>query len=157
MRLSRKVIRNIHENLVWAFGYNIIGIPLAAGVFIPLFGWELAPMFGAAAMSVSSFLVVTNALRLNFAKIRNKKAAVAAETTEDVKEKTMKKLMKIEGMMCPHCSGRVKKALEETAGIAAAEVSHETGTADVTLSAEMTNEALAAIVEAQGYKVLSVE
>ena len=148
IRLSRATLRNIRQNLFWAFFYNVIGIPLAAGVWIPLFGWELSPMFGAAAMSLSSFCVVTNALRLNFAKIRGK----APEHKKE--ERPMEKTLKIEGMMCPHCSGRVKTALEALPGVTEAVVSHETGTAIVKLSADVPTETLAAAVTAQGYKVL---
>ena len=158
--LSRHTLRNIKENLFWAFIYNIIGIPLAAGVFISLLGWELNPMFGAAAMSLSSFCVVTNALRLNFFKM--KKSAVTAdeikENTEIKKEQSiMEKKMKIEGMMCGHCSGRVKAALEAVGGVESAQVSHETGVADVKLTKEGSNEALKSAVEKEGYKVISVE
>lgn len=148
IRLSRKTLKNIKENLFWAFVYNTLGIPLAAGAFISLLGWELSPMFGAAAMSLSSFCVVTNALRLNF---------FTANKKYKKEKKQMKKLMKIEGMMCPHCSGRVKKALEEQGFVAAAEVSHESGTALVTLAEETSNEALKAVVENAGYKVLDIE
>lgn len=158
--LSRHTLRNIKENLFWAFIYNIIGIPLAAGVFISLLGWELNPMFGAAAMSLSSFCVVTNALRLNFFKM--KKSAITAdeikENTEIKKEQSiMEKKMKIEGMMCGHCSGRVKAALEAVGGVESAQVSHETGVADVKLTKEVSNEALKSAVEKEGYKVISVE
>lgn len=158
--LSRHTLRNIKENLFWAFIYNIIGIPLAAGVFISLLGWELNPMFGAAAMSLSSFCVVTNALRLNFFKM--KKSAVTAdeikENTEIKKEQSiMEKKMKIEGMMCGHCSRRVKAALEAVGGVESAQVSHETGVADVKLTKEVSNEALKSAVEKEGYKVISVE
>lgn len=157
IRLSRATLKNIHENLFWAFFYNIIGIPLAAGVWIPIFGWQLNPMFGAAAMSLSSFCVVSNALRLNFCKMydASKDKRIKQSKKEEVKEMT--KTMKIEGMMCPHCSGRVKTVLEALEGVAAAEVSHETGTAAVTLEAEVTNDVLEAAVTAQGYKVISVE
>lgn len=149
IRLSRKTLKNIRENLFWAFIYNILGIPLAAGVFIPITGWQLSPMFGAAAMSLSSFCVVSNALRLNFFKAHKHK--------KKKEKKQMKKLMKIEGMMCPHCSGRVKKALEEQSYVASAEVSHESGSALVTLSEETANETLKAVVENSGYKVISIE
>lgn len=155
IRLSRATLRNIHENLFWAFFYNAIGIPLAAGLFIPLWGWELNPMFGAAAMSLSSFCVVTNALRLNLFQVYN--------TNKDKKikprkgEKIMEKTLVIEGMMCPHCSGRVKEALEANEAIADAVVSHETGTAVVTLAAEISDEALAQIVVDAGYKVIEVK
>ena len=141
IRLSRATLRNIRQNLFWAFFYNAIGIPLAAGVFIPLFQWELNPMFAAAAMSLSSFCVVTNALRLN------KKG----------EKKTMEKTITIEGMMCPHCSGRVKDALEANDAIANAVVSHETGSAVVTLAAEISDETLAKIVIDAGYKVISIK
>lgn len=162
IRLSRNTLRNIRENLFWAFIYNAAGIPLAAGLFIPLFGWELNPMFGAAAMSLSSFCVVTNALRLNFMKLHPK--AKAEKRTEEIKistnkqeDKTMKKTMKIEGMMCGHCEAAVKKCLEELNGVESAEVSHENGTAVVTLSADVADETLKATVEAKDYKVISVE
>lgn len=148
IKLSRATLRNIKENLFWAFIYNVIGIPVAAGVFINLFGWQLNPMFAAAAMSLSSFCVVTNALRLNFFKTGVKPAK---KNTEE--KKTMEKTLKIEGMMCGHCEARVKKALEELPQVAAAEVSHESGTAKVTLSADISDEALKAAVEAQGYTV----
>lgn len=159
IRLSKKTLKNIHENLFWAFFYNMIGIPLAAGAFIAIFDWKLNPMFGAAAMSLSSFCVVSNALRLNLVNIydtthdrRTKRTLLQVE-----EEQVMTKTMKIEGMMCPHCSGRVKQTLESMAEVEAAEVSHETGTAVVTLAAEISNESLTEAVEAQGYKVLSVE
>ena len=150
MRLSRATIRNIRENLFWAFIYNVIGIPLAAGAFIAAFGWELNPMFGAAAMSLSSFCVVTNALRLNFFRFERKHRSETIETEET----TMEITMKIEGMMCPHCSGRVKTALEAIEGVAAADVSHESGTAVVTLTKDVPVDTLNAAVEQQGYKVL---
>lgn len=196
IRLSRAVLRNIHENLFWAFFYNLLGIPLAAGVFIPIFGWELNPMFGAAAMSLSSFCVVTNALRLNFVKVHDpshdhkrrphKKSLRSCETdscetaangsceinvsnssaqaagsceinTNNLEVTNMKKTMKIEGMMCGHCEARVKKALEALDGVESAEVSHEKGTAIVTLKADVANDTLKQAVEAQDYKVKSIE
>ena len=150
--LSRATLRNIHENLFWAFIYNIIGIPLAAGVFIPLLGWQLNPMFGAAAMSLSSFCVVSNALRLN---LFDPHSARKDHKIKFAKEpKTMQKTLKIEGMMCTHCSGRVKKALEELPGVVSAEVSHENGTAVVTMSAPVDDATLKKAVEDQGYQVV---
>ena len=155
IRLSRATLKNIHENLFWAFFYNAIGIPLAAGLFIPLFQWELNPMFGAAAMSLSSFCVVTNALRLNLFKVYNtNKDRKIKQRKED---KIMEKTLVIEGMMCPHCSGRVHDALEANDAIANAVVSHETGTAVVTLAAEISDEALAQIVVDAGYKVVEIQ
>ena len=159
IKLSRHTIRNIHQNLFWAFFYNMIGIPLAAGVFIPLFGWELNPMFGAAAMSLSSFCVVTNALRLNLVKLhKNNKSsqgkdAKAKNTFTVTGENKMEKTMKIEGMMCPHCEARVKQTLEALSEVESAEVSHKSGTAVVTLSADISDEKLSEAVTAQGYKV----
>ncbi len=164
IRLSRATLRNIHENLFWAFIYNIIGIPLAAGVWYPVFGWKLNPMFGAAAMSLSSFCVVTNALRLNLFRMydasRDKKLkhAVQIQTIQENKEEeTMKKTMKIEGMMCGHCEARVKKTLEALEGVAEAVVSHEEGTAVVTLNGEVSDEVLKKAVEDQDYKVIEIK
>lgn len=157
IRLSRATLKNIHENLFWAFFYNIIGIPLAAGVWIPIFGWQLNPMFGAAAMSLSSFCVVSNALRLNLCKMYDASKDKKIKQLKKEEEKEMTKTMTIEGMMCPHCSGRVKMVLEALEGVAAADVSHETGKAIVTLEADVANEVLADTVTAQGYKVISVE
>ena len=160
IRLSRATLRNIHENLFWAFFYNTIGIPLAAGVFIPL-GLTLNPMFGAAAMSLSSFCVVTNALRLNLFKLRD------ASRDHKIRQKdtdftvsapgAMRKTLHIEGMMCPHCEMRVKQALEAVPGVSEATASHEKGTAVVTLSAQVDNDALRAAVEAQDYKVTAID
>jgi Cu2+-exporting ATPase len=157
IRLSRATLKNIHENLFWAFFYNVIGIPLAAGVWIPLFGWKLNPMFGAAAMSLSSFCVVSNALRLNLFPLRDASKDKKRKRKEKKENKEMKKTMKIEGMMCGHCEARVKKCLEAVAGVTEAEVSHETGTAIVTLESEVSNEVLKKTVEDQEYKVISVE
>ncbi len=162
VRLSRAALRNIHENLFWAFFYNVIGIPLAAGVWIPLFHWQLNPMFGAAAMSLSSFCVVTNALRLNLVKIhdpgRDKKRKAANKTkNKKQEEKKMTKTMKIEGMMCGHCEARVKKCLEALSQVEEAVVSHTAGTAVVTLKEDVSDEVLKKTVEDQDYKVLSVE
>ncbi|MBR4071877.1 MAG: heavy metal translocating P-type ATPase [Clostridia bacterium] len=147
--LSRKALTNIKENLFWAFFYNCIGIPLAAGVFIPLWGLMLDPMFGAAAMSLSSFCVVSNALRLNFVKLNNKK-----EIKKEIKK--MEKTLNIEGMMCPHCEARVKKTLEAMDGVEEAIVSHESGTAKVKLSADIADEILKETVENDGYTVVSI-
>ena len=153
IRLSRAVLRNIHENLFWAFFYNAIGIPLAAGLFINIFGWELNPMFGAAAMSLSSFCVVSNALRLNFKDIRN--SSKDRKIKSKVKEKKpMEITMKIEGMMCPHCEANVKKTLEEFAEVREAIVSHKDGTAIVTLDADLGVATLKKAVEDKGYKVI---
>ena len=164
IRLSRATLRNIHENLFWAFFYNIIGIPLAAGIWYPIFGWKLNPMFGAAAMSLSSFCVVTNALRLNLFQMYNAskdkkcKAAVQIQEINLIKEdETMTKTMKIEGMMCGHCEARVKKTLEALEGVSEAAVSHEAGTAVVTLSKEVADEVLKKAVEDQDYQVLEIE
>ena len=162
IRLSRATLRNIHENLFWAFIYNIIGIPLAAGVFINLLGWQLNPMFGAAAMSLSSFCVVTNALRLNLFNIRStkhdkkiKSAKPAEMKTIEVKEsKTMEKTIKINGMMCPHCEATVKKCLEAFPQVTSAEVSHEKGTAVIQLNAEISDAELKKAIEDKGYEVV---
>ena len=156
IRLSRATLRVIHENLFWAFFYNTIGIPLAAGVFIPL-GLTLNPMFGAAAMSLSSFCVVSNALRLNLFNIRDSAKDKKIKTKHQEAAKTMKKTLRIEGMMCPHCEARVKKALEALPEVAQAAVSHEAGTAVVTLNAAVSDQALKAAVEAQDYTVTAIE
>ena len=172
VRLSRATLRNIHENLFWAFFYNVIGIPLAAGVWIPIFGWTLNPMFGAAAMSLSSFCVVTNALRLNLFNMHDakkdkklKNPAIIKELVDNNKTNhnqenkeigTMKKTMKIEGMMCGHCEATVKKALEGLDGVTSAEVSHEAGTAVVELSADVTDDVLKKTVEDKDYKVTAI-
>ena len=172
VRLSRATLRNIHENLFWAFFYNVIGIPLAAGVWIPIFGWTLNPMFGAAAMSLSSFCVVTNALRLNLFNMHDakkdkklKNPAIIKELVDNNKTNhnqenkeigTMKKTMKIEGMMCGHCEATVKKALEGLDGVASAEVSHEAGTAVVELSADVADDVLKKTVEDKDYKVTAI-
>lgn len=156
VRLSRKTLRNIHENLFWAFIYNVIGIPLAAGVWIPLLGWQLNPMFGAAAMSLSSFCVVTNALRLNFFDITNPKKDRKIKYKSKKDDNAMTKTMKIDGMMCSHCEGRVKQCLEGLSQVSAADVSHEKGTAVVTLTAEVSNDVLKKTVEDQGYNVISI-
>ena len=156
VRLSRKTLRNIHENLFWTFIYNVIGIPLAAGVWIPLLGWQLNPMFGAAAMSLSSFCVVTNALRLNFFDITNPKKDRKIKYKSKKDDNAMTKTMKIDGMMCSHCEGRVKQSLEGLAQVSQAEVSHEKGTAVVTLTAEVSNDVLKKTVEDQGYNVISI-
>ncbi len=152
IRLSRATLKNIHQNLFWAFLYNVIGIPLAAGIWIPLFGLKLNPMFSAAAMSLSSFCVVSNALRLNLLNIHNSKKDKKIKLKKEKKQ--MEKILKIEGMMCPHCSGRVKTALEALEQVTNANVSHEMGTAVVTLSKDLPDEILKNTVESQGYKVI---
>lgn len=156
IRLSRATLRNIHENLFWAFFYNVIGIPLAAGVWIPVFGWQLNPMFGAAAMSLSSFCVVTNALRLNWFRMHD--AGKDKKIKQNIKkEKTvMKKTITIEGMMCGHCEAAVKKALEELPQVSEAVVSHEAGTAVVTLNGEVEEDVLKKTVEAKDYTVTGI-
>ena len=159
IRLSRATLRNIHENLFWAFIYNIIGIPLAAGIFISLLGWKLNPMFGAAAMSLSSFCVVTNALRLNFFKMydagKDKKINTAHKKSKE--RITMEKTIKIEGMMCGHCEATVKKALEALPQVEAANVDHTAGTAVVTLKDDVEDEVLKKAVEDKDYKVVSIQ
>ena len=157
IRLSRATLRNIHENLFWAFFYNVIGIPLAAGVWIPIFGWTLNPMFGAAAMSLSSFCVVSNALRLNLFKLHDAGKDKKIKKKHHKEETIMEKTMKIEGMMCGHCEAAVKKALEAVDGVASAEVSHTSGTAVVTLSKPVDSAVLKKAVEDKDYKVTSIE
>ena len=165
VRLSRATLTNIHENLFWAFFYNVIGIPLAAGLWYPLLGWKLNPMFGAAAMSLSSFCVVTNALRLNLCRVYDPKHDRKATPDRKSKthkpneseEKSMTKTMNIEGMMCGHCEARVKKALEALDAVSEAAVSHESGTAVVTLSSDISDEKLKETVEAEDYKVTSIQ
>lgn len=157
IRLSRSTLKIIHENLFWAFIYNVLGIPLAAGAFIALLGWQLNPMFGAAAMSLSSFCVVTNALRLNFVKIHDSHKDKKIKFKNKKEEKQMTKTMYITGMMCPHCSGRVKTVLEQLSQVAEAEVSHESGTAVVTLKEDIANDVLKNTVEAQGYNVTDIK
>ncbi len=154
VRLSRAALRNIHENLFWAFIYNIIGIPLAAGAFISLLGWKLNPMFGAAAMSLSSFCVVTNALRLNLLNVRSTKRDRKIKSKNKKEKKTMETTLKIEGMMCPHCEANVKKALEELPQVESADVSHEKGTAVIKLKESVSQEVLKKTVEDKGYKVV---
>ena len=161
IRLSRAALRNIHENLFWAFIYNMIGIPLAAGAFIRVLGWQLNPMFAAAAMSLSSFSVVTNALRLNFFrmydskrdyKIKNNIKITAKKETEN-----MKKTLKIEGMMCEHCEMHTKNALEALDGVTEVSVSHKTGTAVVTLEKSVSDDVLMQAVADQGYRVTDIQ
>ena len=164
VRLSRATLRNIHENLFWAFFYNIIGIPLAAGVWIPIFGWTLNPMFGALAMSLSSFCVVSNALRLNLFKVKDvgrdhkiKNEVTLPQWEESKGEKNMTKTMTIKGMMCGHCEARVKKTLEELEHVTEAQVSHEKGTAVVSMEVEVTDDVLKKAVEEQGYQVEKIQ
>ena len=165
VRLSRATLTNIHENLFWAFFYNVIGIPLAAGLWYPLLEWKLNPMFGAAAMSLSSFCVVTNALRLNLCRVYDPKHDRKAkpdrkdktDKANESEEKSMTKTMNIEGMMCCHCEARVKKALEALDAVSEAAVSHESGTAVVTLSSDISDEKLKETVEAEDYKVTSIQ
>ena len=165
VRLSRATLTNIHENLFWAFFYNVIGIPLAAGLWYPLLEWKLNPMFGAAAMSLSSFCVVTNALRLNLCRVYDPKHDRKAtpdrknktNKPNESEEKSMTKTMNIEGMMCGHCEARVKKALEALDAVSEAAVSHESGTAVVTLSSDISDEKLKETVEAEDYKVTSIQ
>ena len=171
IRLSRATLTNIRENLFWAFIYNVIGIPLAAGCFISLLGWQLNPVYGAAAMSLSSFCVVTNALRLNLFDMystkrdRRSKNTVSGEALSALindinsmqEEKTMTKTVRIEGMMCPHCEAHVKKALEALGGVTGAEVSHEKGTAIVSMTESVDNAAITAAVTDAGYTVLGIE
>ncbi|MBQ7052625.1 MAG: heavy metal translocating P-type ATPase [Clostridia bacterium] len=157
IRLSRATLKNIHENLFWAFFYNVIGIPLAAGLWYPLFGLKLSPMFGAAAMSLSSFCVVTNALRLNLFKLHDAAKDKKMKARKRKEAKPMEKTMKIEGMMCKHCEARVKKTLEKIEGVAEAVVSHTEGTAVLTLSAPVENDVLRKAIEDQDYTVLGIE
>jgi Cu2+-exporting ATPase len=180
IRLSRATLKNIHENLFWAFFYNTIGIPLAAGLFVGITGWRLNPMFGAAAMSLSSFCVVTNALRLNMFKIHNAKRDKKIKDSisydilvgenkdnhrkqsheENIKskeERIMIKTIKVEGMMCGHCEAHVKNALEDLEGVANAKVSHEKGTAVVSLNSDVADDNLKNAIEAEGYKVIGRE
>ncbi len=162
IRLSRATLRNIHENLFWAFFYNVIGIPLAAGVWIPVFGWKLNPMFGAAAMSLSSFCVVTNALRLNLLRLRESKhdrhlRPVSLDAALQSLQSRRQKRLRIEGMMCGHCEAAVRKALESLPQVESAEVSHESGTAIVTLRDPVDDEQLKNAVEAEDYQVLAIE
>ena len=168
IRLSRGVLKNIHENLFWAFFYNTIGIPLAAGLLIPVLGWKLNPMFGAAAMSLSSFCVVTNALRLNLLNIRSTKkdkkkqkaidvSLININNNEKKEVNEMTKTMNIKGMMCGHCEAAVKKALEALPEVASAEVSHEKGTAVVTLEKEIADDVLKKTVENKDYEVVEIK
>lgn len=156
IRLSRKTLKNIHENLFWAFIYNIIGIPLAAGVFIPIFELKLNPMFGAFAMSLSSFCVVSNALRLNLFDIYNSAKDKKIKSKSERKSSSMQKTIKIEGMMCGHCEATVKKALEAVSGVESAEVSHEKGTAVVELNTAVSDDVLKKAVEDKDYTVTSI-
>ena len=161
IHLSRAVLRNIHENLFWAFFYNVIGIPLAAGVYYPLLRWKLNPMFGAAAMSLSSFCVVMNALRLNLFRADNQSLQIEKKEEKEEKKEISEmeentKVIEITGMMCGHCEAHVKKALEEIPQVDSAEASHEKGTAVVKLNAPVDDEVLKKAVEAQDYKVTAI-
>ena len=156
IRLSRATLRNIHENLFWAFFYNVIGIPLAAGVWYPIFGWKLNPMFGAAAMSLSSFCVVTNALRLNLFKSGRENKAAKAEINTKTEDEKMKKVMKIDGMMCSHCTGTVTKVLNAIDGVTA-DVSLEDKCAYITLDKDVADEVLSKAVTDAGYKVKGIK
>ncbi|MBQ3885350.1 MAG: HAD-IC family P-type ATPase, partial [Ruminococcus sp.] len=157
IRLSRATLRNIHENLFWAFIYNVIGIPLAAGAYIKLFGWELNPMFGAAAMSLSSFCVVSNALRLNWLKVhdagKDKKLKNVVDLTENSSGETLAVTVMVKGMMCGHCEARVKKALEELPFVDSAEVSHEKGSALVHAAGAVDRKVIKEAIKKAGYKV----
>ena len=160
VRLSRRTVRNIHENLFWAFIYNVIGIPLAAGAFVSLTGWQMDPMFGAAAMSLSSFCVVSNALRLNLLNIYDpkrdrKKKHETAETPENRESSTA--VVHIKGMMCGHCEARVKKALEDINWIEEAQVSHEKGTAVITANSSPDEKTIRAAIKEAGYKVTRID
>ena len=171
IRLSRAARTFIHENMFWAFFYNVLCIPLAAGVYVGLFGWEISPMIGAAAMSLSSFCVVANALRLNLFSVHSAKRdrrtphavsgealdALLNEIDQERKKQAMKKTLKIKGMMCPHCEAHTKKALEAIDGVLSAEASHEAGTAVVTLQQEVADDVLRAAVEGAGYEVTAIE
>ena len=165
VRLSRAVIRNVKENLFWAFGYNTVGIPIAAGVFYTLLGWKLSPMLGAAAMSMSSVCVVSNALRLRGLKLykgeKKGGSSVTSQNKGDYERKeekeTMKKILTVEGMSCMHCSARVEKALSAVAGVSSAKVDLEKKTATVELAADVANETLIAAVEDAGYDVTEVK
>ena len=166
IKLSRATLRTIHQNLFWAFIYNVVGIPLAAGALYPIFGWQLNPMFGAAAMSLSSFCVVCNALRLNFVKIKSQeetktqdklKTFIESEENKQPKVQKTKKVLKIQGMMCAHCEDRVKKCLEALEGVDEAVISLREDTATVTLSTDVSDEVLKNAVEAQDYSVIGIE
>ena len=155
IRLSRATLANIRQNLFWAFIYNVICIPVAAGA-LSWAGLTLNPMLGAAAMSLSSFCVVTNALRLNLCDVYSAKRDKPIKTKARKEEETMEKILKIEGMMCPHCEARVKKVLEETNGVCEAIVSHKDGTAKVIMTSPLTDEVLAKVITDNGYKVLEI-
>ena len=157
IRLSRATLRNIHENLFWAFFYNCIGIPLAAGAWYPLLGWKLNPMFGAAAMSLSSFCVVSNALRLNLFNPHDAGKDKKIHIKKRKETEPMEKTLYINGMMCGHCEAMVKKALEALDGVSEAVVSHTAGTAVVTLSAPVADEVLKKAVEDKDYTVKGIE
>ena len=154
IRMSRATLTNIHQNLFWAFFYNCVGIPLAMGVWIPIFGWKLNPMFGAAAMSLSSFCVVSNALRLNFFDMHRADKDKKIKPIQREEIKSMEKTLKVEGMMCPHCEARVKKVLEALPGVESAVCSHKEGTAVVTLTEDVAFDVMKKAIEDADYKVI---
>ena len=154
IRMSRATLKNIHENLFWAFFYNCVGIPLAMGVWIPIFGWKLNPMFGAAAMSISSFCVVSNALRLNFFDMHRADKDKKIKPIEREEIQNMEKTLKVKGMMCPHCEARVKKVVEKIPGVESAVASHTEGTVVITMTEDVDLAVIKEAIEDQDYKVI---